>query len=177
MPMRAEADPDATLARRVRRQALNAPGRIALRFESDALSYGELDAQAAGLAAGLAQAGVKRGEPVCVLLETSCDYVAVWLALSRLGAMEVPINTGFRGDALAHALRLTGARVLILDASLAPAASRRCRTPPTSDRSTSAVTPAGSRLRRVARWMGSHSSRCGRRRLRRRWMPGRASRR
>lgn len=113
---------DATLALRLARHAQATPGKIALRFEGEALSYLELHDRAASFAAGLAQAGVGRGEPVCVLLETSCDYVAVWLGLNRLGALEVPINTGFRGAALAHAMRLTGARILVLDASLAPVA-------------------------------------------------------
>lgn len=113
---------DFSLAGRLHRHALITPGKTALRFESDVVSYRELDERAAALAAGLAQAGVGRGDPVCVLFETSCDYVAAWLALTRLGAIEVPINTGFRGPALAHALRLTGARTLLLDAALAPAA-------------------------------------------------------
>jgi crotonobetaine/carnitine-CoA ligase len=114
---------DASLALRVSRHALAQPGKIALRFEGEALSYRELDDRAASLAAGLSQAGVKRGDPVCVLFDTSCDYVALWLALNRLGALEVPINTGFRGPSLAHALRLTAAEVLVLDSSLVEAAS------------------------------------------------------
>lgn len=110
-----------TLAELLAARALTTPAKVALRFEGDALSYRELDERAERLASGLSELGVSRGDPVCVLLDTSCDYAAVWLALTRLGAIEAPINAGFRGPALAHALRLTGARVLILDGAHADA--------------------------------------------------------
>ncbi len=110
----------ANLAHLLHARAAATPDRIALRFESDAISYRELDERAVRIAGALSALGVTRGEPVAVLLETSCDYVAAWMALTRLGALEVPINTGFRGGALAHALNLTSAKRLILDAALAP---------------------------------------------------------
>ncbi len=106
-------------------RASAAPDRIALRCEEEVLSYAALHAAAGRLAAGLADIGVRPGDPVCVLLETSCDHAVTWLALNWIGAIEVPINTGFRGDALADALALTGAALLIVDAGyldLLPAA-------------------------------------------------------
>jgi crotonobetaine/carnitine-CoA ligase len=113
---------DMNLAARLARWARVQPERIAVRFESDAITYGELDRRVDALAAGLSTAGVRAGELVCVLFETSIDYVATWIALGRLGAVEAPINTGFRGPGLAHALRLTGASRLLVDSALAPEA-------------------------------------------------------
>jgi carnitine-CoA ligase len=107
--------PDTTLAERLFRHAAAAPDKVAIRCEADTLTYGELEDLVGRMAHSLATIGVRAGDPVCVLLETSCDYVIAWLACCRLGAIEVPINTGFRGPALEHALRLTGARLLILD--------------------------------------------------------------
>jgi crotonobetaine/carnitine-CoA ligase len=114
---------DTTLAERLARHAAATPHKIALRCDADVLSYRELDELVARMAHGLRGYGVRAGDPVCVLLETSCDYVVAWLALCRIGALEVPINTGFRGAALEHALRLTSARMLILDAEHVPAVS------------------------------------------------------
>lgn len=107
---------DATLAHRLERVAKQTPDKFALRCDDDALTYRELEERVARAARGFKDLGVHPGDPVCVLLETSSDYVVTWIALCRLGAIEVPINTGFRGTALAHALRLTGARLLVLDA-------------------------------------------------------------
>jgi crotonobetaine/carnitine-CoA ligase len=110
-----EVSSDTTLAERLARHASATPHKIALRCEADVLSYRELDGLVARMAHGLREHGIKPGDPVCALLETSCDYVVAWLALCRIGALEVPINNGFRGAALEHALRLTSARLLILD--------------------------------------------------------------
>ncbi|HEU4969547.1 AMP-binding protein [Sphingomonas sp.] len=98
------------------RRAAEHPDRIAIRCEEEAVTYRELEERSGRIANGLVALGVSAGDPVCVLLETSSDYVATWLAINRIGAVEVPINAGFRGAALAHALALTGARLLILDA-------------------------------------------------------------
>lgn len=104
----------------LRLRTRHAPDKIALRCDDESWSYARLQLEAGRIAAGLVQRGVKRGDPVCVLLETSCDYVATWLAINWIGAIEVPINTGFRGEALAHALRLTGSHILIADAEFTP---------------------------------------------------------
>ncbi len=114
---------DTTLAERLARHAAATPHKTALRCDDDVLSYRELDDLVAQMAHGLREHGVRAGDRVCVLLETSCDYVVAWLALCRIGALEVPINSGFRGAALEHALRLTSARVLILDAAHVAAVS------------------------------------------------------
>lgn len=118
-----ELNTDTTLAERLARHAAATPRKIALRCDDDALSYRELDDRVARMAHGLLAHGVRAGDPVCVLLETSCDYVVAWLALCRIGALEVPINSGFRGTALEHALRLTSAPVLILDSEHVAAVS------------------------------------------------------
>ena len=110
-----EVNTDTTLSDRLARRAAATPHKVVLRCDDDVLSYRELDDLVTRMAHGLRTHGVRAGDPVCVLLETSCDYVVAWLALSRIGAIEVPINTGFRGPALEHALRLTSAQVLILD--------------------------------------------------------------
>ena len=46
------------------------------------------------------------------------DIVITWFALDRLGAVATLLNTAFRGPALTHALNLTGAELLVADASL-----------------------------------------------------------
>ena len=47
------------------------------------------------------------------------EAVVTMLALLRLGAVECPVNAGLRGQHLAHVLDHSGARVLIVDCSLA----------------------------------------------------------
>ena len=47
------------------------------------------------------------------------ESVVTMLALLRLGAVECPVNAGLRGQQLAHVLNHSGARMLIVDGSLA----------------------------------------------------------
>jgi crotonobetaine/carnitine-CoA ligase len=121
---------DSTLAERLARRAVATPGKVALRCDEDVLTYGELDERVQRAARSFAALGVAAGDAVCVLLDTSVDYVTTWLALCRIGAVEVAINTGFRGLALEHALRLTAARYLVLDADFASPVGEALRSAP-----------------------------------------------
>ena len=81
------------LAHAARRQARPSdPERPALLFEDDAISYGELDRQAAVAAGALHEAGVRAGDRVAVKLPNTPAYVAAYFGVLRLGAIVVPLN-------------------------------------------------------------------------------------
>ena len=69
-------------------------------------------------AAGLAALGVQRGEFVLSWQGNGPLAVTTFLALNFLGAIYVPINTGYRGALLEHVLRNSGARLMIADGRL-----------------------------------------------------------
>jgi crotonobetaine/carnitine-CoA ligase len=69
-------------------------------------------------AAGLAALGVRPGEFVLSWQGNSPLAVTTFLALNFLGAIYVPINTGYRGALLEHVLRNAGARLMIADGRL-----------------------------------------------------------
>ncbi len=56
------------------------------------ISYSELDQAADEAAAGLAALGVDAQDPVALVLESTIDYVVLFLALARLGAITSGIN-------------------------------------------------------------------------------------
>ena len=60
------------------------------------ISYRELDAQAAALAAGLAARGVRQGDRVALMLVNQLEAVLAVVAVARLGAIVVPIGTRLR---------------------------------------------------------------------------------
>lgn len=90
-----------------------------LRTRQEALTYRDAERRAASLAAGLHRLGVRNGEPVVALMGNSVELVLLWLAVARLGAVHVPVNTALIGDGLAHAFRLTRARIAVVDDDLA----------------------------------------------------------
>ena len=79
----------------------------ALVFEERQFSLPQLDALAEGLAVALAKRGATAGERVAVMASNRPEFVAVLLAIWRLGATAVLISPAWKHDEVDHALALT----------------------------------------------------------------------
>jgi crotonobetaine/carnitine-CoA ligase len=88
--------------------------------EGHAFTYRDVDRLASQFANGLSKLGVKRGETVLLMLNNSIDFVALWCALGKLGAIEVPVNCSYKGQLLARVMTDSNARVVIADAEYLP---------------------------------------------------------
>jgi crotonobetaine/carnitine-CoA ligase len=82
----------------------------------EAKTYAEIDKITRNIAAGLKRIGVSRGDAVVIMAGNSVETVCSWLALGLLGALEVCINTAYRGQTLEHALNTARARFLVISA-------------------------------------------------------------
>ena len=67
-------------------------------------TYQEINKNANKLAHGLSNFGVSKGDKVSVLMDSSPQYLDVWFAISKVGAVEVPVNTAYKGEILKHIL-------------------------------------------------------------------------
>lgn len=65
-------------------------------------------------AGALRRAGVNAGDRVAVLLPPSREAAGAWLGTAMLRAMEVPINTDYRGDMLHYMLTDSAPRLLVV---------------------------------------------------------------
>lgn len=83
------------------------------------LSAADVEQKANRIANSLIELGVGRGDRVATLIENSPEAVLVWWGIVRAGAISVPINTAYKGEYLKHQLRDCGARVFVVEASLA----------------------------------------------------------
>jgi carnitine-CoA ligase len=81
----------------------------------DRITFAAGHAEVEALAAGLAGLGIGRGDRVALMLENSPDYVFLVLALVRLGAVHVPINTAFKGEYLRRLLEHAEPCAVIVD--------------------------------------------------------------
>jgi acetyl-CoA synthetase len=79
----------------------------------DRRTYGELRADAAIFASGLRAIGVRKGDRVAVFLPMGIECVVAVLALGALGAIYIPIFSGYGAEAIAGRLRDCEASVLI----------------------------------------------------------------
>src|SRR5262245_28691998 len=110
-----------TFGRFIRQQAERIPDRIALKFETDQLSYGAYDREANRLAAALARAGGRAGSPIALLCLNSPLFLVGLGAIAKLGAIGALINTHVGGAGLTHVLQASGARTGVCDANALPA--------------------------------------------------------
>jgi acetyl-CoA synthetase len=93
------------------------PGQTAIAWEGEegatrAWSYRALKILVKKCAAGLRDLGVGKGDAVGVYLPMMPETAAVMLAIARVGAVAVPLFTGFGPAAIADRLNDVGAKVL-----------------------------------------------------------------
>jgi long-chain acyl-CoA synthetase len=74
----------------------------AIHFEERTLSYRELRAAVNNLAVGLADAGIRAGERVCLFLPNVPEFPIAYYALMQLGAVAVSVNIMSKADELRH---------------------------------------------------------------------------
>jgi benzoate-CoA ligase family protein len=79
--------------------------RLALTGVHGEVSYGQLADRVARTAAGLCRIGVQPEQRLLMFMADSPDFVTVFLAAMRIGAVPVPVSTMLRADALAQLLR------------------------------------------------------------------------
>ena len=77
------------------------------------LTYRQLVDGAERVAAGLAHAGLKPGQPLALSLPNSIDFALAFFGAMRAGAWVVPINPIYTPAEMEHQIRDSGARFLV----------------------------------------------------------------
>lgn len=95
------------------------PEREFLDFTGLKFTYGDIDRESTRLARGLADLGVAFGDTVGVVLDNNVDAVLTWLAINKLGAIFVPVNTAYKGEFLRHQLADAGVKVIVAESDYA----------------------------------------------------------
>jgi crotonobetaine/carnitine-CoA ligase len=84
------------------------------------LTYREADSLSNRFAHGMRKAGIGAGETLLVMLPNGVDLIMSWLACAKLGVIEVPVNTAYRGDILAHIIQDSRARYMLTSSTYIP---------------------------------------------------------
>ncbi len=90
-----------------------------LDFEGTGWTARDIADAADRLAACLVDAGVGRGDRVATLLTNGPEQVITFFAATRIGAIQVPVNTAYKGEFLRHVLTDSGARLVVVQQDLA----------------------------------------------------------
>jgi len=83
--------------------------------EERSYTYGEMDQCSSRLASGFSQLGITASDTVLIMLPDTVDFILAWCALSKLGAIEVPVNVHYKGNLLAYLVNDSLARNLVVD--------------------------------------------------------------
>jgi fatty-acyl-CoA synthase len=94
-----------TLGEMMRRRAVLSPDVQYFNLFDETVTYGRLWQQSARYAAGLATAGVRPGDKVCLVYPTCAEFFYTFVGCIRLGAIPVPLYPTLGVEATANVFR------------------------------------------------------------------------
>ena len=104
---------DFTIYDVILRNQRHASGQLAFVSGQERITHAEFATRVDRLASGLGQAGVLPGDRIAVLADNCLEYVCLYGAVARIGAVLVPINSRAIGDEIHHVLSDTEPRLVV----------------------------------------------------------------
>lgn len=106
-----------TLPALLRRAVQRWPDRVAWVFDDrgESLTFADVDVRSDALAQALTNNGIRRGDHVAVMLDNTPAFPLAWLAIAKLGAAMVPVNTSYRRYDATRLLAHSQARLVLAD--------------------------------------------------------------
>ncbi len=101
------------------RVASRSPDRVAIEDGDRLMRFGELDEASETLSRELADSGVRRGEPVWILMPNRPEFVVGVLATLRRGAVAAPVNSSFTCQERSRLARTCPPAAIICEANVA----------------------------------------------------------
>ena len=108
-------------ARRVEQNAINFADDTAVICEGKRISWSELNRLANRYAHTLQKSNIHRGDVVSVFMENRIAFLAMVIALNKLGAVAALVNTNLRGNHLLHCISVISSKLCIFGTELTEA--------------------------------------------------------
>ena len=126
----------ATLGALLKQTAARYPDRVAWRFieREESVTFAELLRYVNAAARGLRSLGVDKGDHVAVMSTNRLAFLGAWLALARLGAVLVAVNTRYTPREVEYLVRDSEAAYLFVEARFLPVVEATTRWPDLSSR-------------------------------------------
>ncbi len=84
-------------------------------YKDKKISFKELNNNANRVGNYFIERGVKKGDKICVMMTAKPEYLYAWFGLSKIGVVEVPINTAYKGDLLEYIINICDAKIMLVD--------------------------------------------------------------
>lgn len=103
-----------TLAERVEESAATFADRPCILYGNERYTYAQTNQHINQVAHAGRALGLKMGDVVGLCMENRPAFLFLWLGLSKLGVKLVFLNTNVSGKPLAHAIEVTGAKLIVM---------------------------------------------------------------
>ena len=94
-------------------QAKKSKRKVALFSEDEKITYAQILKKVDNLASYLHKQGIQEGDKVALFLRNSPEFIYAIFAISKIGAISVPINTFLKTEELEYILQDSGAKLLV----------------------------------------------------------------
>lgn len=102
----------------LRRTARRLPNTIAVIDGERSFTYRQLDDNSDRLAAALVRLGVRKGDTIGILAPNCVEFEIAFFGITKAGAIATPLNSGYREREIAHQLKNSGAKMLVVHENL-----------------------------------------------------------
>jgi len=106
------------------KQAEKYSDKIFLYFEEEKITYQDFNLTINRVANAFKKMGIQNGDMVAIMLPNSPEFLYTWMGLNKIGAVEVPINVGFKETEVQYILQHSGASGIVIDQEYYPILSR-----------------------------------------------------
>jgi long-chain acyl-CoA synthetase len=106
--------PEISIGEMLRASALKAPKNPALYFQSNQLTYGDVDALVDRFAEALQDLGVRKGDRVALYLPNIPQFIIAYYGVLRIGAVVVAVSSLYKERELGHILDDSGAKIIVV---------------------------------------------------------------
>ncbi|MBW1614743.1 MAG: AMP-binding protein, partial [Deltaproteobacteria bacterium] len=108
----------------LQKQAEKYPDKIFLYFEEQEITYQNFNLTINRVANAFQKMGIDKGDMVAIMLPNSPEFLYTWMGLNKIGAVEVPINTGFKETEVQYILQHSEASAIVIHQDYYPILSR-----------------------------------------------------
>jgi len=89
--------------------------RVFLRFKEQTFTYNDINRYTNRCANAFLKQGTAKGDKISIMLPNCPEYLFIWFGSARVGAVEVPINTSYKGEFLRHIVDQSDSNILFIN--------------------------------------------------------------
>jgi carnitine-CoA ligase len=88
--------------------------KIFLRFKDQKFTYDKIRRYSNRCAHAFMNLGIAKGDKVSIMLPNCPEFIYLWFGLAKCGAVEVPVNTSYKGEFFRHIADQSDSKILVI---------------------------------------------------------------